>query len=111
MSDTAGSSAYVGPIEFNYWHPKSKSMTADQFMARRSTLIQYLKDRADQYDWHAVADAACDLRVLEAEWNATRALQPKWTDAPAKQFVPSQHVSGDYTQMVEEMNAKQAAKA
>lgn len=63
-------------------------MTPEQFMARRSTLIQYLKDRTEQYDWHAVADAACDLRVLEAEWNAGRARQPKWTDAPAKQFVP-----------------------
>lgn len=63
-------------------------MTPEQFMARRSTLIQYLKDRTEQYDWHAVADAACDLRVLEAEWNAGRALRPKWTEGPDKPFVP-----------------------
>lgn len=92
-------------------------MTADQFMSRRSTLIQYLKEQAEQYDWHAVADAACDLRVLEAEWNATRALQPKWTDAPVKPFQPyvldpepPQPGSAKYAPIVDELNAKQAAK-
>ena len=88
-------------------------MTADQFMSRRSTLIQYLKDRTEQYDWHAVADAACDLRVLEAEWNATKALQPKWQDAPVKPFQPyvlgpenPQADSARYVSIVEEMNER-----
>jgi len=88
-------------------------MTADQFMSRRSTLIQYLKDRAEQYDWHAVADAACDLRVLEAEWSSRSALQPKWTEGPVKQFVPyvlgpenPQADSARYVSIVEEMNER-----
>lgn len=87
-------------------------------MSRRSTLIQYLKDRSDQYDWHAVADAACDLRVIEAEWSAGRALQPKWTDAPVKKpFVPyvpgpelPQPHSARYQPIVDEMNARHEAK-
>lgn len=46
------------------------AMTSTEFDGRRVTLIQYLRDRTDQSDWHAVADAACDLRVLEAEHQA-----------------------------------------
>ncbi len=30
-------------------------------------LIAYLRMKVDQADWHAVSDAANDLRVLEAE--------------------------------------------
>ncbi len=33
----------------------------------REVLIAYLKVKIDAQDWHGVADAACDLRVLEAE--------------------------------------------
>lgn len=33
---------------------------------RRSTLIEYLKMKVEEADWHGVADAACDLRELEA---------------------------------------------
>lgn len=32
----------------------------------RRTLINYLKMKADTEDWHAVADAAMDLRELDA---------------------------------------------
>ncbi len=34
---------------------------------KRDVLIVYLKMKADAEDWHAVADAACDLRELDAE--------------------------------------------
>jgi hypothetical protein len=92
-------------------------MTADKFMSRRSTLIQYLRDRVEAYDWHAVADAACDLRVLEAEWSINRALQPKWTDGPVKTFQPyvldtepPQPHSARYQPIVDEMNARHEAK-
>lgn len=33
----------------------------------RQAMIDYLRVKAEEGDWHAVADAACDLRVLEAK--------------------------------------------
>lgn len=36
------------------------------YINKRINLIQYLKDRIEDSDWHAVSDAANDLRVLEA---------------------------------------------
>lgn len=42
----------------------------------RQVLIDYLLMKAEQSDWHAVSDAANDLRVLEAQrlkvWQAWR---------------------------------------
>lgn len=35
-------------------------------MKDRDTLIAYLRTCMDAEDWHAVADAACDLREIEA---------------------------------------------
>lgn len=32
---------------------------------KRRLLISYLKSKTDECDWHAVSDAANDLRVLE----------------------------------------------
>lgn len=34
---------------------------------RHAALVEYLRTSVDAGDWHAVADAACDLRVLEAQ--------------------------------------------
>lgn len=34
---------------------------------RRRMLIAYLLEKADEGDWHGVADAANDLRCVEAE--------------------------------------------
>jgi len=36
------------------------------YAKRRRGLIKYLKLKIDMEDWHGVADAACDLRELEA---------------------------------------------
>lgn len=36
----------------------------------RDELIQYLRMKAYQEDWHGVSDAANDLRVLEAQTEA-----------------------------------------
>lgn len=33
----------------------------------RTALIAYMKTKVEQADWHAVSDAANDLRVLEAQ--------------------------------------------
>lgn len=33
---------------------------------RRAALIEYLKAKTQEADWHAVSDAANDLRVMEA---------------------------------------------
>ena len=35
-------------------------------MTPKETLIAYLKVKTEEGDWHAVSDAANDLRVLEA---------------------------------------------
>lgn len=34
---------------------------------RHSTLVTYLKMKVEEADWHAVSDAANDLRVLEVQ--------------------------------------------
>lgn len=34
---------------------------------RRARMIDYLKLKIDEHDWHAVADAAMDLREIEAQ--------------------------------------------
>ena len=34
---------------------------------RRTTLIAYLTMKVDERDWHGVADAAMDLRELDAQ--------------------------------------------
>lgn len=36
------------------------------YNTKRQTLIEYLKVKTEEADWHAVSDAANDLRVLEA---------------------------------------------
>lgn len=35
---------------------------------RRRVLIEYLRMKADECDWHGVCDAANDLRELEAKY-------------------------------------------
>ena len=34
---------------------------------RLITMVEYLKAKVDEGDWHAVTDAAIDIRVLEAK--------------------------------------------
>jgi len=38
-----------------------------QLKNEKQSLIQYLKIKTDSQDWHAVADAAMDLREIEAK--------------------------------------------
>lgn len=40
---------------------------------QREALLAYLRMKVEQEDWHGVADAACDLRELEARYPETRA--------------------------------------
>jgi hypothetical protein len=47
-------------------------MSKEQYQTHREALIVYLKCKVDLSDWHGVSDAANDLRVLEAQWQATR---------------------------------------
>lgn len=39
----------------------------DRLKTGRIALIEYLKSKVASEDWHAVSDAAIDLRVLDAE--------------------------------------------
>lgn len=36
-------------------------------MTKRETMIAYLKLKVEEQDWHGVADAAMDLREIDAE--------------------------------------------
>ena len=43
-------------------------MTQSQYENRRKLLIEYLLDKVAVNDWHGTADAAMDLRELDAYW-------------------------------------------
>lgn len=43
-------------------------MSAEQYASRRKILIDYLRMKIEMQDWHGVADAANDLRELDAEY-------------------------------------------
>lgn len=42
------------------------------YQEHHQALVTYLMAKVDMADWHGVSDAACDLRVLEAEYNASQ---------------------------------------
>jgi len=42
------------------------TVPGNKYDHRREILISYLKMKVEEHDWHAVSDAANDLRVLEA---------------------------------------------
>lgn len=41
--------------------------TIEKLEKRRASLIQYLLSKVDANDWHGVADAAMDLREIDAQ--------------------------------------------
>ena len=41
--------------------------TLEQLEQRRASMINYLKLKIEEEDWHGVADAAMDLREIEAK--------------------------------------------
>lgn len=43
-------------------------MTRYIYLHRRKQLIKYLLDKVKQNDFHGVADAAMDIRELDAFW-------------------------------------------
>lgn len=47
-------------------------MNEKQLVEQRDVLIAYLASKADAEDWHAVADAAMDLRELDAVLSTLR---------------------------------------
>jgi hypothetical protein len=49
---------------------RSKRLPAT--MARRATMVAYLRMKVDEEDWHGVADAATDLREIEVELRELR---------------------------------------
>lgn len=38
-----------------------------KFSEKKRIMVEYMLNKITEEDWHAVADAAADLRVLEAE--------------------------------------------
>lgn len=51
--------------------PREELLTDDQLVEslgdQRRVLVAYLKSKTTGEDWHAVADAACDLREIDAK--------------------------------------------
>jgi hypothetical protein len=45
-------------------------ITKQDFESRKKAYIDYMRMNIEQGDWHAVSDAANDLRVLEASFNS-----------------------------------------
>ena len=43
-------------------------MSEAEYAARRRQYTEYLQMKVDTEDWHGVADAAMDLRELDALW-------------------------------------------
>ncbi len=41
--------------------------TMNQLLEKRAALISYLRMKIEDDDWHAVADAAMDLREIDAK--------------------------------------------
>jgi len=41
--------------------------TKEQLLERRNRLINYLKLKVEEEDWHGTADACMDLRELDAK--------------------------------------------
>lgn len=41
-------------------------MSLEKLAARRSRMITYLQLKVEEEDWHGVADAAMDLREIDA---------------------------------------------
>jgi len=46
----------------------------DALQDHRRVLLEYLRVKTDAEDWHGVADAACDLREIDAELKGMRHL-------------------------------------
>lgn len=44
------------------------------YTAKRKALIEYLRMKVEEADWHGVSDAANDLRVLEAAYRGHNCL-------------------------------------
>ena len=42
-------------------------VTIDQLIARRVKLIEYMKMKIEEEDWHGVQDAGSDLREIDAK--------------------------------------------
>ena len=55
----------------------------------RAALIQYLEMKVRECDWHGVADAACDLRVMEARLDHQR-IGEAYVEDSLKQFTVTQ---------------------
>jgi hypothetical protein len=63
----------------------TQSLTKQEFEARKKAYIDYMLMNIKQQDWHAVSDAANDLRVLEASFNSK---PEKWIpEHPASKMV------------------------
>ncbi len=42
-------------------------MKTDELLSRRGRMITYLQLKVEEQDWHGVADAAMDLREIDAK--------------------------------------------
>ncbi len=59
--------------EIDYSYDIYRGTTIDKLRKRRPITIQDLLVKAENEDWHGVADAAMDLREIDAQLKALRA--------------------------------------
>lgn len=55
------------PIEFKDKYTIAKQLTLENLKDDRVNMIDYLERKTRSEDWHAVADAAMDLREIDAK--------------------------------------------
>lgn len=69
-------------------------MTADEFDARRASLVTLLNQRVGQQNWGLASEVCADLLDLENEWRLSQPLSEPQPD------------SARYQPVVDEMNAR-----
>jgi hypothetical protein len=42
-------------------------MSSEEYKRQKRALLEYIREKFKIEDWHAISDAANDLRVLEAQ--------------------------------------------
>lgn len=54
-----------------------KPITVESLLRRKPVLVADLLGKVETEDWHGVADAAMDLRDLEAQLEVLESLEPR----------------------------------
>lgn len=53
---------------------KNRLKLDGELLSRHTRMVEYLKLKVEEQDWHGVADAAMDLREIEAKLSLLQSL-------------------------------------